>query len=140
MQNRLQIAAMDRKLRGVVTGVPPAGLAVNQLAVTVVEQGFARCHRDAGKRGLQSERSEFFRRVRQYVDAETESLDLGRGLVDAARYPGAVQCQGERQPADSGADDDDVVLHFHDLDPVRTYCTLGLAAANCPILPLPKYR
>ena len=45
--------------------------------------------------------------VRQDVDADAERPDLRRLLVDAAGDAGAVQAEGERQPADAGADDGD---------------------------------
>ena len=45
--------------------------------------------------------------MRQDVDADAERPDLRRLLVDAAGDAGAVQAEGERQPADAGADDGD---------------------------------
>jgi hypothetical protein len=47
--------------------------------------------------------------VRQHVDAHAERLDLGRRLEDAAGDAAPVQIERERQPADAGADEEDVI-------------------------------
>jgi hypothetical protein len=47
--------------------------------------------------------------MRKQIDADTDRLDFGSGFKNAAGDAGFVQRQPERQPADPGADDNDLV-------------------------------
>ncbi len=58
---------------------------------------------------LQPERGQFLGRVRQQVDADPDRPDFGGRFENAAGNAGRVQRQPERQSADAGPDDDDVV-------------------------------
>ena len=108
-QHHLQIAAMDRELRMVVAGGAAERLLVDQLPEAVEEGRVPGLDRDFRQRVLKPERGQFLGRMRQQIDADADRADLGNGLVDAAGNPGLVQRQSERQAADAGADDDDLV-------------------------------
>ena len=108
-QHALQVAAVDRELRRLVAGPASRGLGVDELAEAVEERRLARRHRDPLQRFEHAERAQLGGRVRQDVDADAERPDLRRLLVDPAGDAGAVQAEGERQPADAGADDGDAL-------------------------------
>jgi hypothetical protein len=108
-QDRLQVGAVDRQLRRVVAGPASGRLAVDVLAEAVEERRLARHDGDALEVGEDAERFERRARVRQDVDADAERPDLGGRFVDPAGDARAVQCQRERQAADAGADDGDLV-------------------------------
>ena len=61
------------------------------------------------QRRFEPERGEFLGGMRQQIDADADRPDLGGGFENAAGNSGLVQRQPERQPADAGADDDDLV-------------------------------
>jgi len=107
-QHHLQIPAMNRELRNIVAGVAAGGLAVDVLAVAVVEAELAGDDGDARQRIFQSEPAQLPRGVGQDIDADTDRLQLGCGFEDAAGNPRAMQHQAEGQPADAGADDHNV--------------------------------
>ena len=50
--------------------------------------------------------------MRQDIDADADGFEFGRGFEDAAGDAGPVQHQSERQPADAGADDENVHVSF----------------------------
>ena len=58
---------------------------------------------------FEAERGEFLGGVRQQIDADADRLDFGGGFKNAAGNSGLVQRKPERQAADAGADDDDLV-------------------------------
>src|SRR5512141_455452 len=105
VEDEMQLAAMDADLRERVAGELAALLPVNQLAEAVVEAAFAVL--DAGYEQLiaEPERAEFAHGMRQQGDADTQLLDLGRALVDAAGDAALRQVERKRQPADTPADD-----------------------------------
>ena len=108
-QHGLQISAMDRQLRRRMTCPAAEGLAVDELAEAVVEGSVACDDRDALEVGKDAERLQHRARVWQDIDADAERPDLGGRLVDPAGDVRAVQRQRERQAADAGADDGDLV-------------------------------
>jgi hypothetical protein len=108
-QNHLQIAAMNRELRVVVAGGAAERLPIDQLPETVEEGGILRLDRDSCQRIFKPKRGQFPGRVRKQVDADADRLDLGDGFEDPAGNPGLVQRQPQRQSADAGAEDDDLV-------------------------------
>jgi hypothetical protein len=108
-RHRLQVGAVDRQLRRVVAGPASGRLAVDVLAEAVEERRLARDDGDALELGEDAERCERRAGVRQDVDADAERPDLGRRFVDSARDVRAVKCQRERQAADAGTDDGDLV-------------------------------
>ena len=59
--------------------------------------------------GFKPERGKFLGGMRQQVDADADRPDFGGRLEDPAGNSGRVQRQPERQSANAGADDDDVV-------------------------------
>src|SRR5581483_5839490 len=89
-QHELQIAAMDRELRPVITGVTARRLPINELAEAVEENRLARRYRRLGESRFEAELPEHLGRVRQHVDADTNRLDLGRGLIHARGNAGSV--------------------------------------------------
>lgn len=93
-----------------IARVAPEGLAVDELAEAIVERGFLRLDRARFERRLDAQAIELFHRVREDVDPDADRADLRSRLEEPARDPGPVQLQSERQPADPGADDDDVVI------------------------------
>ena len=107
-QHRLQICAVDGELWPRIARGAAERLPINKLAEAVEERRLSCLHRHLREQRLESEFAQHLRRVRQQVDADADRLDLGRGLVDAARNVSRVQLERERQPADSRADDDDV--------------------------------
>ena len=111
-EHALQVAAVDRELRRLVAGPAAGGLGVDELAEAIEERRLARRHRDPLQRFEHAESMELGGGMRQDVDADAERPDLSRLLVDAAGDAGAVQAEGERQPADAGAEDGDP-LRFH---------------------------
>jgi hypothetical protein len=108
-QDGLQIGAMERELRRRMAGPMAERLLVDELPEAVEERRFARDHRDALELGKDAERLQRRRRVRQDVDADAERPHLGRSLEHAAGDALPVQGQRERQAADAGADDRDLV-------------------------------
>ncbi len=116
-QDLVQVGAVDGKVRPLMPGGEPPGLAVDQLAVAGEEGIVLRLAGNFRERVLQSERAQLLDRVRPEIDADPERPDVGRGLehADAAGHFGGVDGQRQRQSADAAADDDD--LH----DPLRMY-------------------
>ena len=102
---------MDRELRMVVAGGAAERLLVDQLAKAVEEGGIGGGDRDPRQFRFKSERGELARRMRKQIDADADLLDLGRGLENPARDAGLMQREPQRQPANAGTDDDDVVVH-----------------------------
>ena len=109
-QDHLQITAMDRELRHVVTRKLAGRLAVDVLAEAVIEAIFARGDGDLCKCILEPEGAQLARRVRKNVDADTNGLEFRRRLKDPAGNAGAMQHQAQSQAADAGADNQ----NFHD--------------------------
>ncbi len=114
----LQVAAVDLELRPRIAGVGSHRLLVDELAEAVEEARFLRRHADRGQRLLQPQLAELPAGVRQDADADADRPDLGGALIDPHGEAPAVQHEGERQPANSSADDDDV--HALTLEPRDT--------------------
>jgi hypothetical protein len=112
-QDLMELAAMNRDLRPVITRRAAERLLVDELAETVIERRFLRADAARGKRVLKPERRHLLHRMRQEVDADAQRLDLRRRLEDAAGNAAPLQHQAERQPANAAADDENVVLATH---------------------------
>ena len=114
-QHLVQVGAVDGKVRPLMPGGEPPGLAVDELAVAGEEGIVLRLAGDRRERVLQPERAQLLDRVRPEIDADPERADFRRRLEhpDPARHIGGVDGQRQRQSADAAADDDD--LH----DPLR---------------------
>src|SRR5579872_4714938 len=108
-QNPLQIATMNGKLRMIVAGSAAERLLIDELAEAVEEGRVPRFDRDLRQRVLKPKRGEFLGRMRQQVDADANRPDLGNRLEYPAGNAGLLQRQSQRQAADAGADDDDLV-------------------------------
>src|SRR5690348_8549073 len=104
----LQLAPMDGVLRVVIAREPAGWLPVDQLAEAIEEDGLARQDGHARKRRLETEGSRLGSRVRKDVAAHADRPDFRRELVNRAWDTGPMQKQRQRQPADAGADDDDL--------------------------------
>ena len=92
-------------------------LLIDQLAEAIEEGRVPGRDRDLRQISLESKRSEFLGGMRKQVDADADRFDLGRRLENPAGNSGGVQRKPERQSANAGADDDDVVhvlsRHFY---------------------------
>ena len=100
---------MNRELRTFVSGGAAEWLLIDQLA-KAIEKGRITClDRDPRQRRLQPERGKLLGGVRQKIDANPDRLDLGGRFEDPARDSGRMQRQSQRQSANAGADDDDIV-------------------------------
>src|SRR5260370_38926255 len=108
-QDHLQIAAMDRELRMLVTRRAAQRLLIDQLAKAAKEGRVRGFDRDTCQRLLESERGKFFCGVREQIDADTDRPDLGGRLEDPAGNAALLQRKSERQSTNAGSDDDDVV-------------------------------
>jgi hypothetical protein len=97
---------VDRELRHVEAGVEAAGLAPDLLAEAVDVDELLGADRDPVDGGQEVERNEFLDRVRQRVDADAESADLGCLLEDHRPDAALVQHQRQGQTADAGACDE----------------------------------
>ena len=84
-------------------------LLIDQLAEAIEEGGILGGDRDPRQIGLEAERGQFPGGMRQQIDADADRADFGRELEYSAGDSGRVQRQPERQPANTGADDNDVV-------------------------------
>ena len=58
--------------------------------------------------------------MRQEVDADADRSQLSDGLENPAGDAGLMQRDPERQPANAGTDDDDLVAHLSSGPPSRT--------------------
>jgi hypothetical protein len=76
-QHHLQVAAMDRELRVLVTRRTAQRLLIDQLAEAIEEGGIRGGDRDPRQVGLQPERGQFLGSVRQQVDADPDCPDFG---------------------------------------------------------------
>ena len=76
-QQLLQIAAMNRELRPIVTGPATRGLAIDALAEAIEEHRLARANGEIRKRVFEPEPAEFSRSMRKDVDAHAHRPDLG---------------------------------------------------------------
>ena len=100
---------MDGELRIRIAGSNPKRLLIDQLA-EAIEEGRVRCRdRDPGQIRLQPKCCKFFGGMRKQIDADADRLDLGRRLKNPAWNSSAMQRQPQRQSADAGPDDNDVV-------------------------------
>ena len=111
-QDHLQVAAVDRELRVLVSGGAAERLLVDQLAEAVEEGGIGGGDRGLGERGFKAERGELSRSMRKQVDADADRPDLRGGFENPARNSFLMQREPERQPANAGTDDDDLVAHL----------------------------
>src|SRR5579864_8164836 len=68
-QHHLQVAAVNRKLRMIVTGRAPERLLIDQLPEAVEKGRILGRNRDLRQIGLKAERGELLGRMRQEVDA-----------------------------------------------------------------------
>ena len=82
---------------------------MDQLPEPIEEGGVRGLDRNALERVFEPKACEFTRRMRQEVDADTDRPQFGSGFEDPARDAGLMQRDPERQPANAGTDDDDLV-------------------------------
>ena len=108
-QDHLQIAAMDRELRMLVARRAAERLLIDQLAEAIEEGRVPGFDRDACQRLLESERGQFLGGVREQIDADADRPDFGGRLEYPAGNAALVQRKPQRQSANAGSDDDDVV-------------------------------
>ena len=108
-QHPLQVAAMNRELRMIVAGGAAERLLIDQLAEAIEEGRIRGRDRNLGQRRFEAECCQLPCGMRQQIDADADRLDFGSGFENAAGNSGLVQRKPERQPADPGANDDDVV-------------------------------
>ena len=104
---------MNGNLRPAVASGEAARFAPDALAAFGVIRQFAAGHARAFNRGAQAQFLQLAHGVRQQVNADAEGFDLGHGLKDAHGEPGVVEAQSGRQPADSGADNNDLIVPWH---------------------------
>jgi len=109
VQHHLQVAAVDRVLRPVVTERPPARLAPDAAPVPVEVHHLA--GRDGGRRErvAEAELGQLAHGVRHQVDPHAERPERGRGVDHDRLDPGGVQRERRREPADTRPRDD----HLH---------------------------
>src|ERR1700687_3380944 len=108
-QDHLQIAAMDRELRMLIARGAAERLPVDQLAEAVEEGRILRGDRDLRQVSFESEGCKFFGGMREQIDADPDRPDFPGRLEYPAGNSGGVQLKPERQSANAGADDNDVV-------------------------------
>ena len=108
-QDHLQIAAMDRELRTLVTGGTAERLLIDQLAEAIEESCVGRLDRDPRQCRLQPKSGKLLGCVREQIDADPNGLDFCGRFKDPARDSGSMQGQSQRQSANAGADDNNVV-------------------------------
>ena len=89
-QDLMQLGAVDRQVRPLVSGSHAPGLAVDELAVLGEEGVVLRLAAPRAQLVLQAERAQFLDGVRAEIDADAERLDFRRGLEhpDAAGRAG----------------------------------------------------
>ena len=109
-QHLVQVGAMDGKMRPLMPGGEPPGLAIDELAVAGEEGIVLRLAGDRRERVLQPERAQLFDRMRSEIDPDPERADVRRRLEDPnpARHVSGMGSQRQRQPADASADDDQI--------------------------------
>src|SRR4051812_37063107 len=73
----LQVAAMDRVLRPLVSGTASERLAIDELAEAVKEHRLLRFHAHARERRLEAQSGENLGRMRKEIHADPDRLDLG---------------------------------------------------------------
>ena len=114
IQQHLQSAAMDAHFGKLVAGRLAARLAIDQLPEAIVEAALPIFDSGGEQFFLQAKRGEFPHAMRQQREADAKLLHLGRAFENAAGNAAFVQikCQGE--PANPGADNEDLV-HRHGL-------------------------
>src|SRR5712691_8900540 len=100
---------MDRELRMLVARRAAQRLLIDQLAEAIEEGRVPGFNRDARQRLLKSERGKFSCCVREQIDADADRPDLGGRLEYPAGNAALLQRKPERQSANAGSDDDDVV-------------------------------
>src|SRR6476620_3260252 len=100
---------MDRELRMLVTRRAAQRLLIDQLAKAIEESRVRGLDRDTCQRLLESERGKFLCCVREQIDADADRPDLGGRFEDPAGNAALLQRKSERQSANAGSDDDDVV-------------------------------
>src|SRR5271163_4674079 len=74
-EHHLQVAAMNRELRIVVTGRAPERLFINQLPEAVEEGSVLGLDRHARQISLKAERGKFLGGVRQEIHADADRAD-----------------------------------------------------------------
>src|SRR6478735_2260043 len=115
-QDLLQRAAMDRELRPFVPGLDPARLAPYRLAVLGKIRKFTGTHARRVEAVVQAELDQLAHRMRQYVDADAERLQLGHAFEYFGGNADLVQAERQRQAADAAARDE----NSHDMPSTPT--------------------
>jgi hypothetical protein len=109
-QNCVQIATMNGNLGPSVTRVPAARLGIHQLARTGVKQIFAGRDASRDQPALEPQVRQLADGMRQQVQADTKCTQLRSRLIDPHGSAVAVQRKSQREPTDSRANDDNIVL------------------------------
>ena len=107
-QDHLQLAAMNRVLWILVAGRQPARIDEDFLAEAVHEHQLFGVDRNARKRIAEAKPGQYADRMRQQIDADTESANRFDLLVHGYVEPATMQTEGGSEAADTGARDDDV--------------------------------
>jgi hypothetical protein len=108
-QDRLQVAPMDRELGRAVARPLAERFLVDELPEAVEERRLRRLHRNLRDGRLEPKFAQDAHGMRQQIDADADGLDLRRRLVDPAGNTSCVELQGQRQAADSRADDQNLL-------------------------------
>src|SRR5882757_4219472 len=124
-EHRLEVTAMDGQLWPVVAGGAADPLGVDALAEPIEVHRLPRCDPHRGQLLAQPEPAQLPDGVRQEVDPDTDCRQLGHGLEHLTPDTGDVQLQGQREAADSGADDGDPRTHA--TTPCRRALASGIA-------------
>src|SRR5215472_5218410 len=106
VDHALEPAAVNRKLRHIISRVEPARLAPNLLAEAVGVEEFKSADRDRVEALQEPERGELLDGMRQRIDANAELADLLRLLEHLALHAARMQHQRGGEPADAAACDD----------------------------------
>src|ERR1700731_3506758 len=108
-QKHLQVAAMDRELRMLVARGAAQRLLIDQLTEAIEEGGVLRRDRGPRQIGFEAERGQLPGGMRKQIDTDADRADFSRRLEYSTGNSRRVQRQPQRQPANAGPDDDDVV-------------------------------
>src|ERR1700680_3431739 len=96
---------MDADFGNGIAGRLAARFFVNQLPEAVEETAFTVLDAGGKQRFTEAKRAEFAHCMRQQRDADAESLDRRRALIDARGDAALMEIKRERKSADAAADD-----------------------------------
>jgi hypothetical protein len=111
-QHSLQVAAMDRELRHLVTGLYPARFAPDLLSEAVGIDQLARADSNIIESRKEPKFSQLSNGMRQYIDSDSKFSDFWRRLIDVALDSARMQHQAESEPTNTTSDNDDMHRTF----------------------------